>query len=137
MDRLLMMAVPFAVGVGVIAGLVAWIAFRKRVSSAIICLLAALLCVAYYAVAIILLGVPLGFLFHRLLFLTIIVPWGYGFGQGENAFLIAAAIQTGFSSVVAVVVVTVAAMRQRRKNNANNTSEGIRQPADGLPKSSM
>ena len=116
MDKLLIIAVPFAVGIGLAAGLLAWISFRKHVSYAMVCLIACFLCVAYYAIASVLLGVPLGFFIHRLLILTIIVPWGYGFGQGNVAFLIAAAIQAGFSSVVAVLIVMLFARRQRIKN---------------------
>ena len=89
-----MIGVVSAVGIGAAIGLItAWIG-GNRLSRTAGCVLVFLLSVAYHTLA------ALGPL--HILTQTIIVPWGFGFGEGKGAFGIALLVQTMFATVVGI-----------------------------------
>ena len=98
MIQLLTIGIASALGIGSVIALLTWFAGHKRISYICGCLLVFVLSLAYHALA--------GFCQTSLYFLTftIIVPWGYGFGEGDGAFVIALLTQALLAGVFGVAV---------------------------------
>ena len=89
-----------AVAIGAIIGLITtiWIG-KKRLPHIVGVILAFVFCLAYHAIAAIGVDNPVLHLLTR----TIIVPFAYGFGDGNRAFWVALFIQATVSGFIGMV----------------------------------
>ena len=90
-----------AVAIGAVIGLLTAIWLRpKRMPPIIGAILVFALCLAYHGIAAIGMGSPV----LHILTATIIVPFGYGFGDGNAAFWTALLIQATGAGIVGMVI---------------------------------
>jgi hypothetical protein len=99
MTRLIAFGIFCAVAIGAVIGLLTAIWLRpKRLPPIVGALLVFALCLAYHGIAAIGMGSPV----LHILTATIIVPFGYGFGEGNAAFWTALLVQATIAGIIGI-----------------------------------
>ena len=96
---------PFSLGIGVAIGLLVAVGIGKRRLPLIVgSILVFALCLVYHAIATLFSG--------TIIYRTIIVPFGYGFGEGNRAYIIALLAQAILAGIVGMAVYMLVKMKK-------------------------
>jgi hypothetical protein len=99
MTSLFITGITITAGIASLLGALTHFAVRGKLSRGMGITVVVAACVLWHALAWASLDHATGAV-HRVLFVTIIVPFGFGFGQGDTAFLIAISVQAALACAV-------------------------------------
>ncbi len=116
MTSLLTMGISITVVLAALLGVLIHFAVKGRLSRGTGGVVVVAACLLWHTLAWVSLDHASG-LIHRALFVTIIVPFGFGFGEGNAAFLIALAVQATFACLVSVGVYLTINMKTESRTN--------------------
>ena len=103
MTSLLVLGGTFIAGIAGSIAILVRVLFARRISLLRGLMIVIVACLVWHALAWLGLSGTSGFV-HRVLFLSVIVPFGFGFGDGTGAALVAITIQSVLAAAFAAAV---------------------------------